>query len=95
MKTTLKAVFAKVATVALLAGAVVLASPQKAEAQVRVGVGIGFGGPVYRPHYYAPPVVYGPRYGYGYGYGPGFYGPGYYGHFDHYRYGRFHHGYYR
>ena len=95
MKTTLKAMFAKVATVGLLAGAVVLASPAKAEAQVRVGVGIGFGapvyaGPVYRPHYYAPPVVYGPRYGYGYGYGPG-----YYGHFDHYRYDRFHHGYYR
>ena len=93
MKTTLKAVLAKVATVGLLAGAVVLASPAKAEAQVRVGVGIGFGGPVYRPHYYAPPV-YGPRpvYGYGYGYRP------YEGHFDHYRFDRYHHvygGYYR
>ncbi len=77
--------FAKVATVAVLAGAVVLASPTKAQAQVRVGVGIGFGGPVYRPHYYAPPVVYGPRFGYGYGYGPGYYG--------HYHYDRFHHGY--
>ena len=79
MKTNLKAMFAKVATVAVLAGAVVLAAPSKAEAQVRVGVGIGFGGPVYggavyggpvyHRHYYAPPVVYGP--GYGYGYHPG------------------------
>jgi hypothetical protein len=68
--TNVKAMVAKVFTVGLLAGAVALAAPAKAEAQVAVGVRIGAPpvyGPVYhRPVYVAPPAV-------------GFYG-GYYGH---------------
>ena len=88
--TNLKATMAKIATVGLLAGAVVLAAPQKAEAQVRFGVGVNFGGPVvYRHHYYAPPVVYAPPvYGYGY-YHPHY---GYYG-YRHYGWDHYHHGY--
>ena len=66
--TTAKAMFAKVATAALLAGAVVMAAPQTAQAQVNFG--ISFGRPVYaqpyvRP-YYAPRYVAPPVYGYGY-----------------------------
>ena len=84
--TTFKGILAKVATVGLLAGAVAMAAPQKAEAQVRFGVRIG--GPVYvGPRYVAPPVYgyYGPQYYghpyYGYYHHPyGYYGRGYYGH---------------
>jgi len=68
-----KAMVAKVFTVGLLAGAVAIAAPTKAQAQVsfgvRVGPARGYYGPVYRrPVYVAPPV-------YGGFYGPGFYGP--------------------
>ena len=74
--TSLKAILAKVATVGLLAGAVVLASPAKAEAQVRIGVRFGapvYAGPVYARPYYGPRYVYpAPVYGYpAYGY-PGY-----------------------
>ncbi len=72
---------AKGLTGAALAGALLLAAPQKAEAQ-RFGVGISIGGPVYGGGYYGPryvrPYPYG--YGYPYSYGPGYYGSyGYYG----------------
>ena len=69
--TNVKAMVAKVFSIGLLAGAVVMAAPAKAEAQVGIGVRIGPAYPVYhRPVYVAPPVYgyYGPRY-----YG-GFYG---------------------
>jgi len=80
--TNLKATVGKVFTVGLLAGAVAMAAPQKAEAQVRFGV--RFGGPVYvghpyRPYVYAAPVPYGY-----YGYGP-----------RRFYYDRWHHGYWR
>ena len=80
-----KAMVAKVFTVGLLAGAVAIAAPTKAEAQVsfgvRVGPAVGYVGPVYRrPVYVAPAPVYG-----GY-YAPGFYGPRY----DHYAWDRRH-----
>jgi hypothetical protein len=70
--TNVKAMVAKMFTVGLLAAAVVIAAPSKAEAQVGIGVRIGPArGPVFRG-----PVVVAPRpvYGYGYGYGPHFYG---------------------
>ena len=78
--TNLKATVAKVFTVGLLAGAVAIAAPAKADAQVAFGVRVG---PVFVGHRYAPPVYVGPAYGYGY------YGPRYY-HYD-----RFHRGYWR
>jgi hypothetical protein len=81
--TNVTALFAKVAGVALLAGAMALMAPQKADAQVRFGVAIGIpvhGGPVYgRPvygaplvyaspaRYYAPAPVYGGRFSEYYG----------------------------
>ncbi len=71
--TNVKAMVAKVMTVGLLAGAVVMAAPA-AQAQVRVGIGIGVRGPVYVGPVYGAPV-YGRGYGYGYGYGyPGYLG---------------------
>ncbi len=62
--TNLKAMMAKAITAGALAGAVFMAAPTKAEAQVSFGV--RFGRPVYvapRPVYVVPPV-----YGYGFGY---------------------------
>ena len=67
--TNVKAMVAKMFTVGLLAAAVVIAAPAKAEAQVGIGVRIGpapYFGPVYRR-----PVVVAPAYGY---YGPAYYG---------------------
>ena len=80
-----KAMVAKVFTVGLLAGAVSIAAPTKAQAQVsfgvRVGPARGYYGPAYRrPVVVAPAPVYG-----GY-YAPGFYGPRY----DHYAWDRRH-----
>jgi hypothetical protein len=71
-----KAMVAKVFTVGLLAGAVAIAVPTKAQAQVsfgvRVGPAVGYVGPGYRrPIYVAPPA---PVYG-------GFYGPAFHGRF--------------
>ncbi|HEY9127565.1 MAG TPA: hypothetical protein VIM62_10585 [Acidobacteriaceae bacterium] len=89
MKTTLKSIVTKVMTAGLLAGAFILGTPQKAEAQVHVGVGVVVGGPVYRPYpypvyrpypayrVYRYPAYYGP-YAYRPYYGPGYYRPGYY-----------------
>jgi hypothetical protein len=81
--TNLKATVAKVFTVGLLAGAVAMAAPQKAEAQVSFGVRVGgpvYARPAYRPYYAAPaPYAY-----YGYGYGP-----------RRFYYDRWHHGYWR
>ena len=60
---SLKGIFTKVAVAATLAGAVLLATPQKADAQhfsVQFGVGRPYYGPAYGP-------AYGPVYG------PGFY----------------------
>ncbi len=76
----LKAAAAKVFTVGLLAGAVALAAPSKAEAQVAFGVRIG--GPVYAHGYYGPRPYVAP-YGY-YGYAP-----------RHFYYDRWHRGYWR
>ena len=67
--TNVKAMVAKMFTVSLLAGAVVLAAPTKAQAQVRVGVVIAppvrfgpvYAAPVFGGYYGRP--VYGPRYG--------------------------------
>ena len=75
MKTTnVKAMVAKMFTVGLVAAAVVMAAPTKAEAQVAIGVRIGHGG------YYAPayrrPIVVEPAPVYGY-YGPAYYAPHY------------------
>jgi hypothetical protein len=70
--TNVKAMVAKVFTVGLLAAAVVMASPTKAEAQVAVGVRIGHGqyfAPAYRRPYVVEPA---PVVGF---YGPAFYGP--------------------
>jgi uncharacterized membrane protein len=69
--TNVKAMVAKMFTVGLVAAAVVMAAPTKAQAQVAVGVRIGherFIAPAYRrPYIVEPaPVV-------------GFYGPTYYG----------------
>jgi hypothetical protein len=78
----LKATVAKVFTVGLLAGAVAMAAPQKADAQVSFGVRVGapvYGRPAYRP--YVAPAPY-----------------GYYGHYApprYYHYDRFHRGYWR
>ena len=70
--TNVKAMVAKMFTVGLLAAAVAIAAPAKADAQVAVGVRIGpapYFGPVYRrPVYVAPAPVY------------GFYGPSFYAH---------------
>jgi hypothetical protein len=58
---SVKGILTKVVVAGALAGAVLIAAPQKAEAQgFRIGVQIG------HPGYYAPvaPVVYGPAYGY-------------------------------
>ncbi|ADW67516.1 hypothetical protein [Granulicella tundricola] len=76
--TNVKAMVAKVMTVGLLAGAVVMAAPA-AQAQVRVGIGIGVRGPVYGGPAYGGPVYAAPVYGRGYGYGYGYGYPGYYG----------------
>ncbi len=69
--TNVKAMVAKFFTVGLLAAAVFIATPSKAEAQVGIGVRIGpapYFGPVYRRPVYVAPA---PVYGY---YGPAFYG---------------------
>lgn len=66
-----KAIVAKVFTLGLLAAAVALASPSKANAQVSFGV--RFGAPAYGPAYapaYRRPVYVAPAYGY---YAPGAY----------------------
>jgi len=79
--TNVKAMVAKMFTVGLLAAAVVMAAPAKAEAQVAVGVRIGHGpyfAPAYRRPYFVEPA---PVVGF---YGPAYYGPRY--GFDH-RYG--------
>lgn len=67
--TNVKAMVAKGLTVGLLAAAVVMAAPAKAEAQVAVGVRFGHVYGPHRPVFLAPAPVYG-----------GFYGRGYYGH---------------
>ena len=72
--TNVKAMVAKMFTVGLLAAAVVLAAPTKAEAQVAVGVRIGHGpyfAPAYRRPYFVEPA---PVVGF---YGPAYYGPRY------------------
>ncbi len=53
--TNVKAMFTKVATVGVVAGAIALAAPAKAEAQAVVGVGFGYSHPgyYYGPDYYA------------------------------------------
>ncbi len=87
--TNVKAMFAKVFTVGLLAGAFAIAAPTKADAQVAFGVRVGPVAVYHRPPVY-PPAYVGPAYGYGYGYGYG-YRPGFYGRpygFDHRFYGR-------
>ena len=72
--TSVSAIVAKVFTVGLLAAAVVMAAPTKAEAQVAVGVRIGHG-PYFAPAYRRPYVVEpAPVVGF---YGPAFYGPRY------------------
>ena len=76
---------------AALAGALLFAAPQKAEAQ-RVGFGISIGGPVYGGGYYpyaAPSPYYAgyPAYYGGY-YGPHYYGRPYYGGYRGGYYGR-------
>jgi len=72
--TNVKAMVAKMFTVGLLAAAVVMAAPTKAEAQVAVGVRIGHG-PYFAPAYRRPYVVEpAPVVGF---YGPAFYGPRY------------------
>lgn len=68
------AMVAKMFTVGLLAAAVVMAAPAKAEAQVAIGVHIGQGpyyAPAYRRPYYVEPA---PVVGF---YGPAYYGPRY------------------
>jgi hypothetical protein len=75
--TNVKAMVAKMFTVGLLAAAVVIAAPAKAEAQVGIGVRIGparYVGPVYRR-----PVIVEPAVGF---YGPAYYGPAFYGRRD-------------
>ena len=64
----LKAVFTKAAIVGAVAGAALLATPAKANAQVAIGIHFGHR-PVYvaPAPYYAPPVYAAPAYGY---YGP-------------------------
>ena len=59
--TNVKAMIAKVFTIGLLAGAVVMAAPTKAEAQVGIGVRIGPAVPYgyRRPVYVAPAPYYG------------------------------------
>ena len=70
--TNVKAMVAKIFTVGLLAGAVVLAAPTTAQAQIGIGVRIGPARPFRGPVYIAPaPVVYGGFYG------RPFYGPHY------------------
>ena len=72
--TNAKAMVAKMFTVGLLAAAVVITAPTKADAQVAVGVRIGHG-PYFAPAYRRPIVVEpGPAVGF---YGPAFYGPRY------------------
>ncbi len=72
--TNVKAMVAKMFTVGLLAAAVVMAAPSKAEAQVAVGVRIGHG-PYFAPAYRRPYVVEpAPVVGF---YGPAYYGPRY------------------
>jgi hypothetical protein len=53
--TNLKSMFAKVATIGVVAGAIAMAAPAKADAQVVVGVGFGYPhhGYYYGPDYYA------------------------------------------
>ncbi len=82
--TTLKNNAIKTAAVALVAGAALLATPQRANAQVGIGFHVGHArvGVGYAPVYpYAAPVYAPPVYGYGYA-APvyGYYGHGYYGH---------------
>jgi hypothetical protein len=62
MKATLKSMVAKVMTAGLLAGALLVGAPKKAEAQVSVGV--QFGQPVYQA-YPAYGAYSGGYYGYG------------------------------
>jgi uncharacterized membrane protein len=75
VRNTTTATLTKVATAGVLAAAVFMATPNKAQAQVRFGVRIG-GPVVYGPVYAPAPVIvrpypvyrgyYGPAYGYGY-----------------------------
>jgi len=76
--TNLKALFTKAAMVGLVAGAVFMAAPQKANAQIVFGVRIGHA----RVGYIAPaPVYVAPAYGY---YGPSYYAAPAYGYrYDH------------
>ncbi len=71
MKAVTKAILGTV-----VAGAMLLAVPRKAEAQ-RFGVGISIGGPVVYGGYVGPRYVRPYPYAYGYPY----YGPGYYGYY--------------
>ena len=78
LTTNLKAILTKTAMVGLVAGAALMAAPQKANAQVAIGIHFGHR-PVYvaPAPYYVPPVAYGPAYvapAYGYyGYDRGYY----------------------
>jgi hypothetical protein len=69
--TSVKTMLLKGVTVGLLAGAIALVAPAKANAEVVVGVGFGGG----YPHY---AYGYAPAY-----YGPGYYAPGYYDRWHH------------
>jgi hypothetical protein len=64
--TNVKAMVAKMFTVGLVAGAIVIAAPTKAQAQVSFGVRVG-NAPYYAPPY-ARPVPVAPVYGYAGGY---------------------------
>jgi hypothetical protein len=57
MKATLKLMIAKVMTAGLLAGALMVAAPKKAEA-AQVNIGVQFGRPVVYPDYYARRAYY-------------------------------------
>lgn len=71
--TNVKAMVAKVFTVGLVAAAIVVAAPTKAEAQISFGVRVGPPVAYGRPDY-AGPVYAVPAYGY---YGSGYYGRDY------------------
>ena len=60
MKATLKLMVAKVMTAGLMGGALMLATPKKAEAQ-QFSIGVQIGRPVVSPGYYAQPGYYAER----------------------------------
>ena len=68
---------------AAVAGALLFAAPQKAQAQTNFSFGVSVGTPGYYSPYYATPYVYRPYYGARY-YGSGYYSPYPYGYYGHY-----------